>query len=239
MAERCPDCGRNQRKAVGPEGDFGVCLSCESENEILAEVRTLVDELFGRTHGDEAVAFAFGLADNIDMEDMGWSSKSEEAVAAACVYLGSIIAGDKLTQSEIEEVSDANVTRETYAPIYEASGYEAHYGPIEAGKLDRTNPWFDIEGWRAYQDEQGHSKNAIKSAASNVRRFAIWYDGDGEPTVDDVRGWLDSMTEEYAADTIEGRFNALRKYLDWADAAVDVDAVDLREYIRKAWKARL
>lgn len=239
MAERCPECGRNQRKAAGPEGNFGVCLSCQSEDEVLAEVRVLVDELFGRTHGDEAAAFAFGIADSIDMGEMGWSSKSEEAVAAACVYLGSIIAGDKLTQSEIEEVSNANVTRETYAPIYEASGYEAYYGPIESGKLDRTNPWFDIEGWRAHLDEQGHSRDAIKSAASNVRRFAVWYDGAGEPAVEDVHGWLDSMTSEFAAATIEGRFNALRKYLDWADAAVDMSEVNLTEYKKEAWRARL
>lgn len=239
MAERCPDCGRNQRKAAGPDGEFGVCLSCESENEVLGEVRDLVDELFGRTHGDEAAAFAFGIADSIDMEDMGWSSKSEEAVAAACVYLGSIIAGDKLTQSEIEAVADANVTRETYAPIYEASGYEAHYGPIEAGKLDRVNPWFDIEAWRDHLDGLGHSKDAIKSAASNVRRFAVWYDGEGEPTAADVRGWLEDMSAEYAPATIEGRFNALRKYLDWADADVDMASVDLNEYIKKAWQARL
>lgn len=241
MPERCGECGTFMRKAKAPAGDYWLCTNCGSDDPLLRAVKEIVADL-GLTREDTG-AFAFGLADAVDFDEIFTDNKSAQVVAAACVYVASILAENKLTQPDVAEVASVSVTsiRDTHSKIYDGSGFAEHYGPIKAGKRDpdEPNPWFDIDGWREHL-ASNHSKDAIKASASNVRRFAVWYDGDGKPSVGSVRGWLAYMVDEgFAPTTIEGRFNALRKYLEWADADVDLDQVDVNKYIAQAWENKI
>lgn len=244
MAERCGDCGTFKRTARGPSGDYWLCATCESEeDEVISSVKEIVTELFGKEGREDTAAIAFGLADAIDFEDLFSSGKSAEGVAAACVYVASILAGEKITQPEIAEIADVSVTsiRDTHQTVYRGSGFEDHYGPIEGGELDpdQPHPWFDVDGWKDRLLED-HSPNAAKASASNVRRFAVWYEGDGPPTEADVRAWFDHLVDEdFAPSTIEGRYNALRNYMGWVESDVDFDEIDINEYVSRAWQQRV
>lgn len=247
MPDRCTNCGVFQRVAINPSGEYWLCTNCRSEDDVIGEVKDIIEALdLTRTR---SAAYAFGIVD-AEFED---NLQEREATPASAVYIGSILADDeaKLTQKEVAEVADVGVTtiREYYPDVYEGArvevdgerlSFEDYYGPIKDGERNPPDPhdWFEIEDWRESLGAT-HTNDAAKSAASHVRRFAVWYAGDSDPTVKDVEEFLSHLVdEEYAPSTIEGRYDALRKYFEWADAH-DLSEIDITEYVTQAWKAKV
>lgn len=243
---RCDDCGVFQQRTTEAGGSKGwLCLNCSTDPaiEAVADVRDALG-LNKRIDAEaRTCAFAFGLADSLANQEIT-HGRSPVTVAAACVYLGSILADNKLMQSEIADAAGTSTSAfrgsgssAHYRDLYEASGYADHFGDIEKGQRDHTNPVIDLDGWRDHLETRQNA-DTVKANVSNVRRFAVWYDGNDQPTADDAEAWLGYLADEgYAPSTIEGRYESLRDYFKWADlGALDLD-VD--EYIGRAYQQRV
>lgn len=243
MSNACPDCGVFQRRIRTPLGGEGwLCLNCPDDPlyDAVGDIREALGiPSRGQPSGEpDTAAFAFGLADALSGEQVT-SGRPPRVIAASCIYLGSILADDKYAQSEITDAADLSpsVIRKHYRELYEASGYKAHFGAIDQGSRDDTHDAIDLEGWRAYLDDH-HAPTTAKTDTSNVRRFAVWYDGEGDPTAEDVEGWLEHLADEgFAPPTIETRFDAMEHYFEWAGLGeLDINA---DRYIAQAWQQRV
>lgn len=193
---------------------------------------------------NEAPAFALGLADALaDDPDAGLiADHLRDTVAAACVYLGSILDGEKLTQDAVTDAAgvSSSALRQAYRDLYDASGFADTYGEIGPGGTapEAVNPAIDVEGWRNHLAAKGSTHGAVKTATSNVRRFAKWYEGADAPTAEDVSAWLQHLaTEGYAPSTIHSRWGDIRAYFEWAGLGeLEEDDVDLKTATMRAWE---
>lgn len=242
MAERCPDCNVYMRKVKHPEtGEGWLCTNCGIDDPILEKTKEVLEEL-ERTRG-ETGALAFALAQDVAGE-VG-DNLDDETVAAGCVYLASIMAGDKLNQPHVGEAAGVGqvTVRKHYKDIYEASGWEEHFGPIERGELaeeETPHDSIDLDGWAEHTRDR-NSDAAAKASLSDLRRFAVWYDGDGDPDAEDVSAWLAHLASEgYAPATLERRYGTLRQYFAWAGLGeLDKENVDFEEHHMAAWRERV
>lgn len=247
MAQRCDECNTFMRRIYTPSGDKGwLCKRCAQEEETVTETSIIggVDDTLdalGVDPRDEVAYFSFGLADTLRFTE-AVSGVKPHVVSAACVYLGSILAEDKFTQPEVTDAADVSTTtmRNNYHDLFDASGFAETYGYIQNGELrseDQTvNPNIHLDEWsESLEDRQ--VKESLKATVSNVRRFAYWYDGDDEPTSDDVREWLSVLASEgFSPATIEARYSSLKQYFRWRGLGeLTVDGVNLREHQKTAW----
>lgn len=238
MAEHCDECGVFQRRVALVDGSEGwLCLNC-SEDPVIEAVSDIRSEL-GLDPRDDICAFAFGLA------EVQESHGSPRVTAASCIYLGSILAdGEKLTQAAIAEAADISTSaiRQSYREVYESSGYADAFGEIAAGGRhpEEPNPVIDVDGWRDHLEAKGATDGAVKTAASNVRRFAKWYAGEGDPTAEDVADWLEYLAGEgYSPSTINSRWADMRQYFEWAGLGeLTDDDVDLDDHIVTAYRQK-
>lgn len=217
MAEQCDDCGVFKRRIMTPDGEDWLCLNCATDPifDALTETREALD-LDPRT---DTCAFAFGIANALAGTQVV-SGRSPRVVAAACLYSGSIIAIEKIDQKDIAEaagISASALRRSTngtilYRELYEATDYPDTY-PLESDPNDAV----DLEGWRKHLRSTNKATSA-KTAVSDVRRFAVWYDGEGDPEPGDVAAWLANQARQgYAPATIERRYESVQQYFEWAD----------------------
>lgn len=226
--DRCPDCGVFPRRIKTADGEARLCLNC-SDDPVIAEVSALRKALDLDPRAGTC-AFAFGLADALPTADEvvaetvfieGVGMERPRIVAAACIYVGSILADDRLSQTAIAEAADISEVsiRKNYREFYDATGFAEAYGPVDRGAINDDDPHaaIDLEGWRGHLEAQDLSSDAVKSDVSNVRRFAVWYDGEGDPEPGDVAAWLAQLAADgYASRTIENRYDNLRRYFEWA-----------------------
>lgn len=246
MAKQCADCGTWQRRLFRADGsEDWLCVNCAREaDRVIAALDATVDELDIDAR-DETAWYAFGIADAI-RQSAAVSGRSPAVVAAACVYLGSILADEKLTQDDVTDAADVSqsTVRDTYRDLYDASGYADEFGPIEGGELQpedvSVNPNIRLDVWRE-EIEQRQKRESVKATVSNVRRFAYWYDGDSEPDSDDASAWLGRQAEQgYSPSTIEGRYSSLRQYFSWAGLGeLTAESVDLEEHKATAWQKKI
>lgn len=217
MAEQCPECGVFMRRVFTPDGEEWLCLNCPDDPifDALTEAREAL-HLDPRT---DTCAFAFGIADALVGSEVV-SRLSPKVVAASCLYIGSILAVEKIDQSDVADaagVSAVSLRRSTngvmlYQKLYEATDFPDAYvldpDPHES---------IDLDGWRAHLEGTGMKGTAVKTAVSNVRRFAIWYDGDGDPEAVDVAAWMANQArQENAPSTIRRSYESLQQYFEWA-----------------------
>lgn len=218
MAKQCSECGVFQRRIITPDGENWLCLTCPDSPvfDALTDARETLD-LDPRT---DMSAFAFGVADALTTSDAA-IGRSPRVIAAACLYIGSILAADPYDQQTIADaagVSASSLRRSTngdilYRELYEATDYPDAY------PLDDPDPHdaVDLAGWRSHLEAAGNSPSSVKTAVSDVRRFAVWYDGDGTPEPADVAAWLANQArQEYAPATIERRYESMQQYFEWA-----------------------
>lgn len=229
------------RRVLTPDGEDWLCLNCNEDRNI--EAVTEVREDLGLDPRDDICAYAYGIAEAIAGSEQDESRRST-IIAGAAIYLGSILAGDKITQPEISKASKTSESaiRQCYLDIYEQSGFEEAFGPIERGEHNPGTPndHIRLRHFKAGMRRRKSDK-AIKSAVSDVRRFAIWYDGEDPPEPADVEAYLLHIAEEgYAPATIESRYQNLHQYFKWADLEqFDTDQVALEDALAEAWAQKV
>lgn len=222
--EQCPNCGVFMRRTIEPDGSEGwLCLTCP--DDAVLDAVTAAREALGLDPRSETCAFAFGLADALAGSQAA-SGRSPSVVAAACLYLGSRLADDKYGQEEVADAAGTSASalrRSTdgtilYRELYDATDYPTTF-PLKAD----PHPVIDLDGWRAHLEETSKD-TSVKTAVSDVRRFAVWYDGTGDPTPAAVARWLAHQARRgFAAPTIERRYESVQQYFAWAGLG------DLRE----------
>lgn len=241
VTDRCAECGVYNRRIITADGDEArLCLNCNEESliEAVSELREKLD-LDPR---DEVCAIAFGMADAL-VGTPPADSRRDYIVAAACLYVASIIEDDRITQPELAAVANTSTSgiRQSYREIYDASGFEAVFGAIKRGQHNPGDPHpdIDLEGFRAHLDAS-NSRKAVKSTVSDVRRFAVWYDGSALPTPDDVERWLHHLADDgFAPATIESRYQNVSQYFKWANLDVfDAGDVGLEAALAVAYQQK-